>query len=261
MIEKVYLPILTILIGYLVYRIGKRMIEKTFELRLKRKAKTHKREKTIEGLLINFFKYLVIIISFLVILGLYGVNTMALVASLGVVGLVVGLALQDTLKDLVAGAFIILEDQYNVDDYVRIDNFEGQVVGLGLKTTKICSMNGEVKSIANSAITTVVNYSACNAVQFIDIGVDYRTDLKKCEQVLQQLCKDLSSHMKQLKEDLQLLGVNELGASSIVYRIRIVANYQDIFAIRREVLKEVKLALDKNKINIPYNKVEVLYEK
>jgi len=261
MVQKVYMPILTILIGYLVYRLGKSMIEKTFALRINNKSTTHKREKTIEGLLINFFKYFVVIISFLIILNLYGVNTMALVASLGVAGLVVGLALQDTLKDLVAGAFIILEDQYNVDDYVRIDDFEGQVTGLGLKTTKIRSASGEIKVIANSAITTVINYSACNAVKFVDVGVDYRTDLEKCEQVLRRLCEDLSKNMKLLKEDLQLLGVNELGASSVVYRIRIVANYQDIFALRREVLKEVKLALDKHKINIPYNKVEVLYEK
>jgi len=59
---------------------------------------------------------------------------------------------------------------------------------------------------------------------------------------LRRLCEDLSKNMKLLKEDLQLLGVNELGASSVVYRIRIVANYQDIFALRREVLKEVNAA-------------------
>ena len=79
----------------------------------------------ISDLVTNIVKYFIIVIVFLIILEIFGVDTKALIASLGVLGLVAGLAVQDTLKDFIAGITIIVEDQYEIGDWVKINNFKG----------------------------------------------------------------------------------------------------------------------------------------
>ena len=110
-------------------------------------------------------------------LEVYNVDTKSLIASLGVFSLVVGLAVQDTLKDFISGITIILENQFEVGDNVTISGFRGDVIYMGLKTTKIKSYEGEVFMIANRNITEVINHTVSNDLAIIDIPIAYEEDL------------------------------------------------------------------------------------
>ena len=173
--KRFYGPIIAILGGLLIYNIFKSIIVKIKSRRSKKK--NHKKEETVLNLIRNIVKYIIMVIVSLIILEIYGVNTTSIIASLSVVGVVIGLAFQDTLKNMLSGIIIIFDNRYNVGDVVEINGFIGEVVSLGLQTTKIQAYTGEMFTILNSNISTVINYTESDTRLILDLGVSYKTDL------------------------------------------------------------------------------------
>lgn len=241
--------------GALVYYIIKFFMLKALKIKLKSSRVNPKREKTINILLTNIIKYIVLFIILVLVLKEFGINTTSLLASLGVAGLVVGFALQDTIKDFVSGIFIITDREYEVGDYVTIDNFTGEVIALGLKTTKIRAYTGEVKMINNSGITTVINYSQYNSNLLLDINVAYEEDANKVLKILEKLGKKIKEYPE--VKNVDVLGVNSLDDSSVQYRVFVETKPYQYFAVRRDALKMIKEEFEKNNIKIPYPQVEV----
>ena len=160
-----YLPFVYIIIGILVYILISKAIKKISKYNINNKG-LDKRKTTIINLIRSIIQYIIAIIVIIMILNLYGVNTTSIIASLGVASLVIGLAFQDIIKDFLAGIFIIFDNEYDVGDYVKINGFTGEVVALGLKTTKIKAYSGEVMSLANSSFTEVINYNLIDRTTF-----------------------------------------------------------------------------------------------
>lgn len=253
--EKVYLPIIYLVIGIVIYNILKKLTNK-LSRKIKVNKNTTKRKDTIISLVNNLLKYLIGIYIVLSILNVYGVNTQSILASLGIVAVVIGLAFQDIVKDLLSGISIIFDNQYTIGDTIEVNGFTGQVIDLGLKTTKIKSSTGEVKILSNSLINEVTNYSLEDSNLLIDISVGYDTDLNNLEKVL----SDIGNKVKEfqgVKGEMQLLGLDKLDSSSLIYKISIKCDFSSKFAIKRKILRLVKEELDKNNIEIPYNKLEV----
>ena len=189
------------------------------------------------------------------ILKLYGVDTTSIIASLGVFAAVIGLAFQDIIKDLLAGASIIFDNKYAVGDVVEINGFKGTVIELGLRTTKIKSFSGEIKCISNSSFSEVTNFNLANADLFLKLNVAYDTNIDKLESVLGNLKKEILKIDNVI--DYNLLGVDEFSDSSIVYMVDITCKAMTSLGIKRKVLKLVKETFDKEKISIPYATIDV----
>jgi len=115
-----------------------------------------KRGLTIVKLMDSFIKYLIAIVAFLMILSAWGVDTETLLASAGILALVIGLGAQSLIADIIAGVFIVFEGSYQVGDIVVIDDWRGTVDEIGVRTTKIIDAGGNIKVINNSAISTVI---------------------------------------------------------------------------------------------------------
>ena len=254
LIKEVVYPIIIILIGVLVYLILSKTVKRIFNLRIGKIDK--RRAKTLCSVINNLIKYLILIFCVLAILEVYNISTKGIITSLGVVGLIAGLAFQDTLKDLLAGFSLIFENAYAVGDTITVGDFKGKVVGLGLKTTKIKSLQGDIKIISNSNITSVINHSLNDAYEFIDIPVSYEEKIEKVEEILNKVLKEEIINNKELL-DASLLGIQDLDSSSINFRIMIQTKPMMQYDIRREILKKVKMELDNNNITIPYNQVVV----
>lgn len=250
--EKIYLPIVYIIIALILNKIVSKFVEK---ITSRGNNGKDKRKKTIIDLVKNILKYLIAIFVILGILGLYGVDTTSIIASLGVFAAVIGLAFQDIIKDFLAGISIIFENKYAVGDVVEINGFKGTVISLGLRTTKIKAFSGEVKCIGNSSFSEVTNFNLASADLFISLNVAYDTNIEKLEKVLESLRKDILK-IENVKE-YTLLGVDALGDSSIVYMIDITCKPGTGAPIKREVLKMIKNTFDKEKISIPYNTIDV----
>lgn len=252
--EKVYMPIVYIVIGVVIYSLLSKVINKLLS-RHSGKSFKDKRKGTIINLLRSVVKYIVLIFIILGILKLYGVDTTSIIASLGVFAAVIGLAFQDILKDLLAGISIIFDNKYAVGDVVEINGFKGTVIELGLRTTKIKSFSGEVKSIGNSSFNEVTNFNMANADLFLKLNVAYNTDIDKLEKVLNSLKKDILNIEN--VTDYQLLGVDEFSESSIVYMVDISCRAMTTLGVKRKVLRLVKDAFDKEGISIPYTTVDI----
>lgn len=252
--NKFYLPFIYIVIGVVLYLVVSNVVDKIMA-RHKSGRGRDKRKDTIINLSKNIFKYLILILVVLEILKLYGVDTTSIIASLGIFAAVIGLAFQDILKDLLAGVSIIFDNKFAVGDMVSINDFTGTVIQFGLRTTKIKSFSGEVKSISNSSFTEVVNYNLAGCDLYIKLNVAYNTNIEKLEMVLESI-RNKVLEIENVT-DYKLLGVDELGGSSIVYLVDVSCTASGRFSAKRKFLRLVKDTFDKEKIEIPYTTVDV----
>ncbi|MGI6329534.1 MAG: mechanosensitive ion channel family protein [Bacilli bacterium] len=246
-ISNLIIFLLVILSFYLFFKIMNKIIKSTLKIRAHRIGLSERKRRTLELLFQKITKYILIGIVILIIFSLFGIDKATLIASVSVFGVVIGLAFQDTLKDILAGIFVLLEDRYSEGDYIKVDDFMGEVVYLGLKITKIRNFLGETKIIANRHIEEVINYSISDSTAVIDIDVAYDSNMEKVEEVLQTTIKELNLTVKHLRGEFNLLGIQNIGYF-ITYRITVKTEPMQQYGVKRIALKEIKKALDKNKI-------------
>jgi len=254
-----YMPVFYIIGGIIVYAIIAKTINSFSKFNIKNNKGLDKRKTTIVSLIKNIIKYIIAIIIVIMILNLYGVNTTSIIASLGAVSVVIGLAFQDIIKDFLAGVFIIFDNEYAVGDWVKINDFTGEVVSLGLKTTKIKAYSGEVKSLSNSSFTEVINYNLNPTNLFMEIPFGYDVKLEVIEEILSKV----STQIKKNKDvrSVELLGINSFGDSYLKYAMVIECKAMTHYGINREVLKLIKLGMEEKGISIPYNKMDITVKK
>ena len=251
--QKVICPILVITICISIYLIVNKTIKKIIKLNIN--TKDIKRKRTLFSLLNNLVKYFLIIIAIIIILNIYGINTSAILASLGIVSLIAGLAFQDILKDLLSGISIIIENQYTIGDTVTINGNKGEVISLGIKTTKLRNYEGEIIFIANRNIDQVINHSLDHSLVLIDLGLSYNEDIDKIEKILSNLFKKINN--PNITREIRLLGIEKLDSSSVVFRIEAEVKPMKQYETKREILKQIKIELDKNNIEIPYEQLVI----
>ena len=257
-IKNIVLPILYVIIGIILYKILKKTINKLMLGNIRRlKISQQYRLKTVNMLIVNIIKYVIVIIVILATLATFGVNVNSLIAGLGVTTAIIGLAFQDLAKDLIAGVFIITEGQYELGDTIEVDGFMGEVVSIGLKTTQIKNYKGATKIIGNHYMNNMINYSLHNSLAVIDVGTGYEHSPEEVEKVLNNLAKQLNGTIKEAKGDIQILGINELDSSSVVYRVTLEVNSMKQYEVERFLRKKIKEAFDKANIKIPFPQIEV----
>lgn len=259
--KEIYMPIIIIVITILTERIFKLIIKRTFNSSKKHYKFDSRKINTIRSILCNLTKYVVWIVAFLWILSVFGVNTAAIITGLGVASLVIGLAFQDILKDILVGVSVLFEGWFAVGDLVKIGQFEGTVISLGLKTTRVQAFTGEIKMISNRNISEVINYSMDKSLAVVDMAVSYESKIDKVEKILMLTAATLKEKIPSLVGDIELLGVQELADSAVVFRLVGKCKPTKHYEVQRQMKKEFKNALDKNGIKIPYPQIEVHNEK
>ena len=245
------LSVVYVIVGFIIYSILKGIISK-----ISKRKFVNNRKITIINLLRKIVKYVIYILVILAILNVYGIDTTSVLASLGIVGIVLGLAVQDILADFLAGLFILFDDQYTIGETVTINDFRGEVIGLGLMSTKIKSASGEVLILSNSSFKSVINHSRNNTNLYINLDVSYDTDIDKLEKILEQMRDDVSK-INGYVDSYGLLGIQEFSSSSIKYMVTLSCKYNLQYQVRRDFNMLVKKYFDKYKIEIPYMKVDV----
>ena len=249
--KKFILPVVYIIVGVILYNIIKALVTKISKTKY-----VDKKKKTIIALIKNIVKYLIMIFVVLAILSVYGVNTSGIITSIGVAGVIIGLALQDMVADFLAGILILFDNHYAIGDVITIDGFTGEVVGFGLMTTKVKAATGEVMMISNSSFKKVINYNINTTKHYINIDVAYDTDINKLENVLNQM-KDEVEAIDGYIGEYKLLGIQEFAASSIKYMVMLECQSSKRFQVKRDFNMILKKHFDKAKIEIPYTKVNV----
>ncbi len=257
--------IVCIILGaMIIVRIAKKMIKKAFEMRMNAPAmltqQRERRYRTILKLLQSVISYVVYFSAILAVLSVMNVKVAGLLAGAGIVGLAVGFGAQSLVKDVITGFFIIFEDQFGVGDYIKISAIEGTVLEIGLRTTKIKGVSGEINIIPNGTILEVVNYSINNTMSVVDVSVSYNSDINKAERLIENYLSNLADLHEEIVTPPTLLGVQNVVGAEVTLRISVETLPMQQFAISRMIRKDIKELFDKNNIEIPYPKMMV-YER
>ena len=212
---------------------------------------------TAAKLFSSFAKYVIAVIALIMMLSALGVNTTALVASVGIIALIIGLGAQSLIADVIAGLFIVFEGEYKVGDIIVIDGWRGTVLEIGIRSTRIVDAGGNVKIINNSSIHAVINQTKQLSVAKAYIGIEYGESLQRVELVIKNNLDTIKKNIPQIVEGPFYKGVDALGESSVDLLFMANCKEEDIYIVQRAMNRELKLLFDQNNINIPFPQVVV----
>ena len=220
------------------------------------------RTRSLLSIVSSMLKYIAGIVILCWGLSIIGVNVSTIVASVGIIALIVGFSAESLIADVVTGAFMIFENQYNVGDIVEVDGFRGKVTNIGIRTTSITDTGDNVKIINNSAMRNILNRSDKLSRSVCDISIPYETDIEELEKQIPGLVQLMYENHKDVMQDVpKYLGIQQLADSSIVLRFVVNVNEKDIFSCTRIMNHDLLLGFRKLGIECPFPQVDVHIEK
>jgi small-conductance mechanosensitive channel len=203
--------------------------------------------KTLSGVIRTTGLAAIGLIAGLQVLDALGVNLAPLLASAGVVGIAIGLAAQNIVKDMLNGVIILIEDQFNVGDTVRLAGLSGTVEAMTLRKTTVRDGDGTLYVIPNSQITTVANQSVGFSVATINVSVDFSANPDEVLSLLKGIALDIrnSDDFRQVfVEDPQTLGVDAMKGSEVIFPVVFKPLATKQYGAVREFRRRVRLALE-----------------
>lgn len=191
-----------------------------------------------------------VIAGFMIVSAL-GLNLAPLLASAGVAGVAIGLAAQTIVKDMFNGILILVESQFNVGDQVRLAGLTGTVETMTLRKTTVRDGDGTLYVIPNSQITTVANLSMDYSVATVHVSVDFSANPDEVMELLKKIAMDVrnSEQFRNVfRSDPQVLGVDSLKGSQLIFPVVFKTWPQQQFGPIREFQRRVRLALEERQI-------------
>ena len=210
----------------------------------------NRRAHTLEKLLKNGVTYLVFFLTGLMILQIFNVNTSAILASAGILGLAVGFGAKNLVRDIISGFFIIFEDQFAVGDYVEAGGAVGWVEEIGLRTSKIRKWTGQLHIIPNGEITKVTNHNRGHMAAVAVVGIAYQEDIDQAIEVLQRECDKIHQEIPSITKAPLVQGVVALDDFAVKIRIVAMVIPGEHWAVERELLRRFKNTLDREGIEL-----------
>lgn len=214
----------------------------------------NQRQITVVRLINNIVKCVVAVIAVIAVLAVWGIDTTALITGAGVLTLIVGLGMQSLISDVVAGLFIVFENEFNVGDIVTIDGFRGTVVSIGIRTTKLEAL-GNIKIVNNSDIRGVLNQTVDLSTAKALIDIEYGERLERAEKIIADRLPQIE--IAGVSGAINYDGVAALGASGVTLQFTAKCREEDIFDVQRKMNRELKVMFDENGIGIPFEQLVV----
>ena len=242
--------LLAVCVIWLLYTIGKLILGLI--------GRRNVRARTITTMFTGGLKYLAVIAGVVWGLRILGVDTTAILAGIGIIGLILGFGAQSLIEDVITGLFIIFEGKYSIGDIIVLDDFRGIVRDIGVRTTTIEDAGYNLKVVNNSDIRNFQNRSRNTSLAVCLCSVAYETDLRALEKMLSENLPD----MYLARKDLYLgapryLGVHELGDSGVVLKFVADVKEEDIFAAQRALNRDIRVLFADKGVEIPFPQVVV----
>jgi len=269
--SEILATIAVVIVALMILWTVKRSIERWSNRLEKRYGDSHdhsdrergQRLVTLTSVMQILLKMAVWVIVILTVMGIWGIPMSPFIAVAATLGIAVGFGAQDLVKDVIAGFFILVEDQFGIGDVVTIAGVSGTVEAIKLRTTVLRDLNGNAHHVPNGQIAVASNLTPDFARVVADIGVSYDTDVDQAIEVIADemsvLANDPEWSASFLKEP-EMLGVNKLDESAVVIRALATVITEQRWAVKREFLRRIKNRLDAESIEIPYNYVSVVIQ-
>lgn len=214
-----------------------------------------KRARTLAGLLRTVGTTLVLVVAVMMALREIGLDITPLIAGAGVAGLAIGFGAQSLIRDVIAGFFILLEDQFHVGDVIQAGGVSGQVERMTLRMTIVRDLQGAVHFIPNGEIKVASNLTKEWSQAVLEIGVGYEEDVDRAMAVLTEVGHSLADDEafgKLVLEPPQVLGVEALADSQVTIRMLAKTLPLKQWEVARELRRRIKARFDREGIQIPY---------
>ena len=225
-------------------------------------AEDSRRIHTLSRVIRYVFTVLVTVVTGILLLGEFGVSVAPILGAAGVVGIALGFGAQSLVKDYFTGFFLLLENQIRVGDIVEAGGKSGVVEELTLRYLRLRDYSGNVHYVPNGNISVVTNMSLGYANAVIDAGVAYGEDVDRVIGVMRQVGEELrqdAAFSAKILDALDVAGVDRWGDSSVVIRCRFKVVPLEQWNVRREYLRRLKAAFDREGIEIPFPHVKLVY--
>lgn len=261
--SKLIQALILIIAAMILVRIVNRMIDNLFKVKSKSRLKgSSKRNQTLINVLQNAATVFIWFVAIMMVLETFSLPVRTLLAGAGVVGLAIGFGAQSLVKDMITGFFIILENQFDKGDFVRVNTSgttvaEGEVLSLGLRSSKIQGWEGELFIIPNGTINEVVNFSRYNAISMLDINVSVEEDLDAVENTLEQFFEARWQEEEMLVSKPEILGLQGIENGEAIIRIMLETQPMEHFGVTRRMRKAIKNHLEGKGIYISVPKMDI----
>lgn len=219
-----------------------------------------KRAETLGRVARYLVAVVISLVAGLMVLSELGISLAPLLGAAGVAGLAIGFGAQSLVKDYFTGFFLLLENQIRQGDVVKLGEHAGLVEELTLRYVRLRDYDGHVHIVPNGTVTSVINMSRGYAQAVVDVDVAYREDMDRAMQVMQVVADELRadpSFAPRILDPFEMVGVEKLGESSVVLRGRFRVAPLEQWNVRREYLRRLKAAFDRQGIEIPFRQVVV----
>lgn len=249
MLGKIIPVLLIIIVGYSLVKFLMKFIRKGIE--------KSKLPKNVHSIACTFAKILLYFLVIMVICSYLGIDVTSLVAAFSIVGVAVSLSLQSSLSNVMSGITLLFTKQFNVDDYIEAGGVSGTVLAIGISHCKLRTPDNKEIFVPNSTIVSekIINYST-EPMRRVDItiGASYNEDIDKVKKALMSVVEDTP---EVLKDQSIFVGITAFQASAIDYTVRVWVKNSDYWNAYLPMLEKIKRVFDANKIEIPYNQLDV----
>lgn len=216
------------------------------------------RARSVLSLTASLVRYVAVIAILCGGLSLLGVSIGTIIASVGVLALIVGFSAESLIADVVIGTFMLLENQYNVGDIVEVNGFRGTVTSIGIRTTCITDSGDNVKIINNSEMKNILNRSDNSSKTVCDISIPYETDIEALEARLPTLLEEIYRNHTDTMEGVPVyLGVQALEASGILLRFVVNVSERNVYSTARILNHDLLLGFRRLGVECPYPQLDV----
>ena len=257
--------LISIIIILVVTKIALSIINKLIEKSLTplKKSKNYQkrisRANTLIPLLQSISKYVIYFIAVVMVLKELGVDTTAIIASAGVVGLAIGFGAQSFVKDIISGAFLLFEGVISVGDSVNISEHSGTVEVISLRNIHLRKFSGELRVIPYGEVASFGNFNRGYMRAVVEVGIAYEQDVERGMKALEEIANKWAEENKDIVLEPPIIqGVLSLGSSDVTLRIAIKVKPMTHWGAERELKRRIKDTFDKKGIEIPFPR-QVVY--
>lgn len=261
--SRLVYSLVLIIIGYILIKVITAVIEKYIKVRTKSRFKTNiKRQGTLVSVLKNVISVFIWFVVIMMIFESFDLPIRTLLAGAGVVGLAIGFGAQSLVKDVITGFFILLENQFDQGDFITVNTSgslvaQGEVLSMGLRSTRLRGFEGELYYIPNGTINEVVNFSRENAFSFLDISVSVEEDEKQIESILNEYFTEHWKEEESFVNPPTVLGLNSIENGLSTIRVMLEVEPMAQWGATRRTRERVKRVLRENGIEMAVPKMDI----
>ena len=247
----IFRSVIVVILGFFFYKTLSFLITKSGNRFAARQG--DRKSKTYVKLIHSILRYVFIIITLIVLLQVNGIDASSMLAGVGILGLVLGFAVQDVLKDILKGFNLVSDGYFHVGDIVTYKDMEGKVLSIGMLTTKIEDIRtSDIVSISNRNIDQA---SILSDKFYLRLPLPYELPLSAAESVMNEIVARISE-----LDAVSLClykGVAELGDSAILYLLQITCPPDAKLQTKRDALRCALLVYEERSISVPYPQLDV----